>query len=41
VRNNQGGEQAYQSELEEAIEDEENRYQKFLKALLSKVVDKE
>ncbi len=36
-----GGEQSYDHTIEEAIEDEESRYQQFLRRLLSKVVDKE
>jgi hypothetical protein len=36
-----GGEQAYQHTIEEAIEDEESRYQQFLRRLLSKVVERE
>lgn len=36
-----GGEAAYQHTIDEAIADEESRYQKFLKALLAKVVQQE
>lgn len=41
MKNNEGGEQAYQAELDDCIAEEETRYQRFLNKLLGREVEKD